>query len=151
MATVLNYCAEKISGDWICGWDDFMPEASPSSSYVLTGNPYEADVFLANYVHNDDIIRVRVGGSDLPVENGVAHYRINTSGAGYKDFLVEIFGTRVGANRDGFKRDTFRVAKKFSYYVATRHPRVPQPDNLQYLYFKTVYELFKLEKRCSKM
>ena len=55
------------------------------SSYVLVGQPYKAEVFIAAYdsTQNPDIL---VGGSPIPVNQGVGTFTGNTSSPGVKSW-----------------------------------------------------------------
>jgi len=55
------------------------------SNYVLLNEPYKAEIFIAAYdsTQNPDIL---VGGSPIPVQNGVGTFTGNTSSVGLKSF-----------------------------------------------------------------
>jgi gliding motility-associated protein GldM len=53
-----------------------MPKVVAPTSYVIIGQQYEADVFLAAY-SKTSAPEIVVGGSTLPVEDGMGKYRVS--------------------------------------------------------------------------
>jgi gliding motility-associated protein GldM len=70
-------------------------------SYVLVGEPYKAEIFIAAYdsTQNPDIL---VGGSPVKVVNGVGQYTGNTSAPGPKSFggVIKLKNKSTGEIKD---------------------------------------------------
>ncbi|MBQ3689107.1 MAG: gliding motility protein GldM [Bacteroidales bacterium] len=70
-------------------------------SYVLVGEPYKAEIFIAAYdsTQNPDIF---VGGSPVKVVNGVGQYTGNTSAPGPKSFggVIKLKNKSTGEIKD---------------------------------------------------
>lgn len=112
-SAVLNYCAKKVGGTDI-KFDKFTPAVSAPKSYVIQGEKYIADVFLSAYSSSADNISISVGGSGLPIKDGIAHYETGTSGVGERAYNVSI---NVKNPLTG-KTDTY--SKEFKYEVGQR-------------------------------
>lgn len=110
---VLNYCATKVGGVDI-KFDEFEPVASAKSSYIISGEKYEADVFLSARSSTANNISISVGGSSLPVEGGKAHYTAGTSGVGVRKYTVNI------NVRNPLDNTTKSYTKEFEYEVGQR-------------------------------
>ena len=111
---VLNYCALKVGGEDI-KFDKFAPIVSAAKSYIIQGEKYVADVSLGAYSSTADNISISVGGSGLPVKDGIAHYEVGTGNSvGEKIFNVSI---NVKNPLTG-KIDTY--SKEFKYEVGQR-------------------------------
>lgn len=79
---VLNKLLENINASDI-KFTDVEAKVVAPTSYVLTGQSYKADVFLAAFNKTADL-DAYVGGSKLPVENGFAKYSASASSEGLK-------------------------------------------------------------------
>jgi hypothetical protein len=67
------------------------------------GEDYELNVFLSNYVTNEDI-QMRVNGKQIPVKNGIGYYESKKG----KSFKVDIsLINQMTSRRDGFSK-TFK-------------------------------------------
>ena len=86
---ILNYCSNKMGADKIV-FDKFTPAVSAEKSYVISGDRYVADVFLSAYSSSADNISINVGGSNLPLKDGIARYETSTSGVGERTYKVSI-------------------------------------------------------------
>jgi len=64
-------------------FDNLEARVIAPTSYVLTGQEYKADVFLAAYSSTSNPT-ITVGGSSIPVENGLGKYSVRASGIGEK-------------------------------------------------------------------
>ncbi len=81
---VLNYFFNKIGGTDI-KFDNFKVAIAPKKGYVIKGEKFEADVYLAAYSSNPGSgVSISVNGSGLGVKDGVAHYESTSSELGKK-------------------------------------------------------------------
>ncbi len=111
---VLNYCAKKVGGEDI-KFDKFSPIVSAEKSYIIQGERYVADVSLGAYSSTADNISIAVGGSNLPLKDGVARYEVGTgSGVGEKSFNVSI------NVKNPLTGKTENYSKEFKYEVGQR-------------------------------
>jgi len=62
-------------------FDNFKAVAVPSSSYVIQGQPYKADVFLTASDSKSNPV-ITVNGSSLPIKDGVGTYTGGTGSVG---------------------------------------------------------------------
>lgn len=71
---------------------------SAPKSYLLVGDTYEADVFIAAYDSTQNPEITVNGGSALPVQNGVGKYKATASGVGNKTFngVIKLKNTATG-------------------------------------------------------
>lgn len=79
---VLNKLLENINASDI-KFTDVEAKVVAPTSYILTGQTYKADVFLAAFNKTADL-DAYVGGAKLPVENGFAKYSAGSSSEGLK-------------------------------------------------------------------
>ncbi len=80
-ADVVSYLLSKIDADDF-KFDQLEATVVAPTSYVLVGQPYEADVFISasSSTQNPEIV---VGGRPVPVENGKGKYRIVPTQEGF--------------------------------------------------------------------
>ncbi len=123
---VLNYCAAKVGGVDI-KFDEFEPVISAQKGYVISGDKYEADVFLSARSSTANNISINVAGSSLPVEQGKAHYVTTTSGVGSRKYTVNI------NVRNPLDNTTKTYTKEFEYEVGQRSVAV-QLDKMNVFY-----------------
>ncbi len=84
-SSVLSYLLSQI-GKTDMKFNAIRAVVSPTtSSYVLVGEPYKADIFVAAYDSTQDP-EILVGGSPLKVEKGVGKYTGSTGAVGVKSF-----------------------------------------------------------------
>jgi gliding motility-associated protein GldM len=81
---ILNYCLDKSSGKQELKFDAFNVAIAPKKSYLLRGEKFEADVYLAAYSKTANNVSISVNGSGLPVNQGVAKYSATAEGLGEK-------------------------------------------------------------------
>jgi len=113
-AAALNYCAKKVSGEEEVRLDSYEPVVSARKSYLISGETYEADVFLGAYSSTADNIKVYVGGSYIPMDQGKAHYKASASGLGVKKYTVKIDVVNP------LTKDVKSYTKEFEYEVGQR-------------------------------
>lgn len=123
---VLNYCATKVGGVEI-RFDEFEPVISASKGYVISGDKYEADVFLSARSSTANNISINVDGSNLPVEAGKAKYVTGTSSTGTKTYKVNI------NVKNPLNNEIKTYSKDFSYEVGQRSCSV-QLDKMNVFY-----------------
>lgn len=79
---ILNYLFNKIGGTDI-KFDQFKVALAPKTGYVIKGEKFEADVYLAAFSSNPGTgISLSVNGSGLPMKEGVAKYSTTPTGIG---------------------------------------------------------------------
>ncbi len=88
-SAVLNYFLEKCGGESIV-FDKFRVVSSPKKSYIIKGEKYESDIFLSASSQNIKGMSVTVGGSSLPVKEGVAKYTATAGSTGVKKYTATI-------------------------------------------------------------
>ncbi|MFZ9942612.1 MAG: gliding motility protein GldM [Bacteroidia bacterium] len=64
-------------------FDNLEARVIAPTSYVLNGQQYKADIFLAAFSSTSNPT-ITVGGSSIPVENGMGKYTVTASGVGEK-------------------------------------------------------------------
>ena len=64
-------------------FDNLEARVIAPTSYVLNGQQYKADIFLAAFSSTSNPT-ITVGGSTIPVENGMGKYTVTASGVGEK-------------------------------------------------------------------
>lgn len=113
-SAVLNYCAKKVSGEEDIRMDSYEPVISAPKGYVISGEKYEADVFLSAYSSTANNISISIDGSGRPVDKGKAHYEVTAGGIGTKKYNVSINvkNPLTGENKN--------YSKEFSYEVGQR-------------------------------
>ncbi len=79
---LLNYFFNKIGGD-VIKFENFKVAIAPKKSYLIRGDKFEADIYLAAYSSNPGTnVSISANGSGLPMNQGVAHYETTPSGLG---------------------------------------------------------------------
>ncbi len=113
-AAVLNFLVNQVGAESF-KVDAFIPISSAKKSYIIAGEPYESEITIgasSKSVYENMI--VKVNGSSLDVEDGVAKYSASTSGTGVKSYNVDITLT----NPTTGKTETY--SKEFEYEVGRR-------------------------------
>jgi gliding motility-associated protein GldM len=85
---VVNILLKQITGD-IVRFDRVVAKVVAPSSYILSGQEYKADLFVAAYSTTVDPI-IRVGGSTIKVEEGMGKYVVRTNATGLQTFKGSI-------------------------------------------------------------
>jgi gliding motility-associated protein GldM len=79
---LLNYFFGKVGGDQI-KFDQFKVAIAPKKAYLIRGDKFEADLFLAAYSSNPGTnVSISANGQGLSLNAGVAHYETTPSGIG---------------------------------------------------------------------
>ncbi len=86
--------------------------SSPKNSYIITGDKYEADVFLAPVISNDNNnLEITINGRRMPLQNGVAKLKVATRSIGEENYNV------VVKYKDPLSGETTTQKKSFNYKV----------------------------------
>lgn len=130
-ASVLNYLANKVGLVKDAKLDKFNVTASPKKSYIIKGEPYEAEIFLTAFAGESSKTKlsVSVGGRNLPINSdGKAVYKTVPNSLGEKKYSATITMTNpVTGKTDTYKND-------FSYEVGERSVAVSATEmNVFYL------------------
>lgn len=106
--------------------DAFAAVAVAPTSYVIQGQPYQAEVFLTAYdsKQNPDIF---IGGSKLPTKNGRGVYTVNTN----KEGVFSWVGTIRVQQTDGTIKEYTTPEQK---YQVARPSAVVSPDKMNVFY-----------------
>ena len=79
---LMNYFFNKIGGE-VIRFENFKVAIAPKKSYLIRGDKFEADIYLAAYSSNPGTnVSISANGSGLPLNQGVAHYETTPSGIG---------------------------------------------------------------------
>ena len=130
-AAVLNYLAAKVGmGKEEVVISDFMVIAAPEKSYVIKGDPYNANIFLTAAAGPDSGAKVKLSVNGRPLNldtDGVAQYSVNTSTIGPKTYTAsaEIYNP--------ITEKTSTYTKEFSYEVGERSVAI-SPTNMNVFY-----------------
>ena len=99
-SSVLSYLLSQI-GKTEMKFNAIKAVVNAKSSYVLVGQPYKAEIFIAAYdsTQNPDIL---VGGSPIPVNQGVGVFTGNTSSPGPRSFggVIKLKNKSTGEIKD---------------------------------------------------
>ncbi|MCB9081584.1 MAG: hypothetical protein H6555_07735 [Lewinellaceae bacterium] len=114
-AAVINYLAKNVGAESF-KVDNFIPISSARKSYVIAGEPYEAEISVgATSKSITQNVEIRVNGAALKAEDGVAKYSASTGGStGIKKYKVDVTLTNPSTG----KRETY--SKEFEYEVGRR-------------------------------
>ena len=81
--TLLNYFLKKVNGEEQVRLDEFRVAIAPKKAYLIRGDKFEADIYLAAYSKSPGAnISISANGSGLPLKEGVAHYETTPGGIG---------------------------------------------------------------------
>ena len=80
---LMNYFMDKVSGRIEIKFDKFKVAIAPKKAYLIRGDKFEADVYLAAYSSNPGQgVSISVNGSGLALKDGVAHFETTPSSIG---------------------------------------------------------------------
>lgn len=111
-AAILNFLAKQV-GSTVLEFDKFQPVASAEKGYVISGDKYEAEIFLSA-ASKQAKYTVSVNGRSLSVKDGVAKYSTTTSSTGEQKYNVSI------SLKNPFTGKTDNFKKTFKYEVGRR-------------------------------
>ncbi len=123
---ILNYFADKLNVTTVKP-DKFAPVISSDKNYVIRGEEFKGEIFLAAYSSTADNIQVSVDGRPLTVREGKAIFTDSPASIGAKEHEIAI---RLVNPLTG-ETETFR--KRFSYEVGERSVAVSL-DNMNVFY-----------------
>lgn len=98
-------------------FDTLAPKVIAPSSYVIEGQEYSADIFLAAMSSTSDP-EIVVNGANLDVSNGVGTYRLRASGPGEKKYAGIIKVKKPDNTFQEFKFENSYIVAKPSASVA---------------------------------
>jgi gliding motility-associated protein GldM len=87
-ASILNYLKGKAGGETL-EFDSYRIVSSPKKGYVISGETYETEIFLAAASSNPGSVTMTVNGSPVSVDAGVAKYSASTSQTGKKTYRAK--------------------------------------------------------------
>ncbi len=122
---ILNHFAGKMN--ITVKPDKFAPVIAADKSYVIRGEEFKGEIFLAAYSSTADNIAVSVDGRALPVRDGKAVFVVNPNSVGTKqhEMIIRLTNPLTG------EAETYR--KQFSYEVGDRSVTV-SADKMNVLY-----------------
>lgn len=110
---LLNHFLKKTEVNTIKP-DAFIPVVAAEKSYVIRGEPYQSEIFLAAYSSTADNIKMWVDGNPLEVRNGKAAFNSRTSSIGPRQHKMRVELT------DPVTGEVKRFDKTFGYEVGER-------------------------------
>ncbi len=122
---ILNYFLEQTNST--VKPDSYIPVVASDKSYVISGEQYEAELFLAAYSSTADNLFVKVDGQRIPIRNGKAVFKRNPNRLGEHNHELLVGMT------DPITGETKTFKKKFSYEVGERSVTV-SADKMNVLY-----------------
>jgi gliding motility-associated protein GldM len=130
---LLNYFFGLVGGKEI-KFDQFKVAIAPKKAYLIRGDKFEADVYLAAYSSNPGTdVSISVNGSGLSMRDGVAKYETTPSGLGKQTVKASasIKNPLTGATTNavgefeyevGEKSATVSAEKMNVFYVGVDNP-----------------------------
>lgn len=115
-ASLVNNMAE-LAGGRVVEFDAFFPVVSAKKSYLIAGEPFEAEISVGTYSSqiNPSDIGIFVNGSKIPVGNdGKAKYSARTEGLGEKTLKLDaqVRNPLTGEISKGSSTFTYEVGQK---------------------------------------
>lgn len=98
-------------------FDTLAPKVIAPSSYVIEGQEYVADIFLAAMSSTSDP-EITVGGSSLTVSGGVGQYKLRASGIGEKKYAGVIKVKKPDNTFESYPFESSYIVAKPSASVA---------------------------------
>lgn len=106
--SLLNHLVKKISAKPV--HDEYKALISADKSYVIRGEPLNAEIFLGAYSSTTDNISVKVNNQAVPVRNGKAIYNRQANQLGDQVLDVEITARDPLNNKVTTYREQYRYA-----------------------------------------
>jgi gliding motility-associated protein GldM len=131
-AAALNYLGKKVGiGKEDVVIDGFAVVAAPEKSYIIKGEPYNADIFLtaAAGPNSGTKVKLSVNGRPLSLDSkGKGQYSVNTSVTGPKKY------TATAKVYNPITEETTTYTKEFTYEVGERSVAIsPSKMNVFYV------------------
>lgn len=114
---ILGHLAQKAGGKNIV-FDNFEVVSAPKKSYIIKGEQFESDIFLAASSSNVKGLSVKVNSQSLPVKDGVAKFTESANSTGIKKYKASITMTNPVTGQ------VTNVEKQFEYEVGERSVNV---------------------------
>lgn len=144
-ATVINTLFSTI-GATDLKFDAVAPRVIPKSNYLISGDKYEADLFIAAFSTTDTSSRVLIGDAydtikneltgnvkEIPVVNGMGKYLVESAGVGPHSYgaIIRVFNATTGEYKN------YPVKSGDSYkleYMVAPPMAVVSPTKMNVLY-----------------
>ncbi len=118
---ILNYLLNKVGASEAPVISGFEAVSSPTKSYVISGEPYETELFLGATDMASTAVTIKVDGQKLPVKNGKAQFSIPARESGIHEYTVEY--SFVNPINGLVEKDTrtfeYEVGERFANVAAT--------------------------------
>jgi gliding motility-associated protein GldM len=112
--SLLNYFADKVNIKEI-KFDGFKVAIAPKNGYIIQGEKFEADVYLAAYSTNPGSgVSISVNGGGIATKDGVGHYTATAGELGKKKV------TASASIKNPMTGETKTVNGEFEYEVGRR-------------------------------
>ncbi|MEO1262437.1 MAG: gliding motility protein GldM [Bacteroidota bacterium] len=110
---VLNHFAEKLNVTTVKP-DQFTPVIASDKNYVIRGEQYKGEIFLAAYSSTADNISVKVDGRPLEVREGKAVFTSSPSSIGVRqhEMSIELTNPLTGQTETYSKQFTYEVGER---------------------------------------
>jgi hypothetical protein len=112
--TLLSYLQNQIR---FCGYiEDFRVIIEPTSSTVISGEKFKANIYLAAHtIFNDSILSISANGSELNHKNGIANYESTPKKVGRHNILATI------TRRNSLTSQTETIQGEIKYEVIPKY------------------------------
>lgn len=132
--SLLNYFLGKVNGEETIRFDKFKVAIAPKKAYLIRGEKFEADVYLAAFSSNPGTnVSISVNGQGLSLNEGVGRYETTTSDLGEKTVKAvasirnPLTGTSTSAEGEfkyevGEKSVTVSAEKMNVFYIGVENP-----------------------------
>jgi gliding motility-associated protein GldM len=116
---VLDRLKEGLTDD-IVYVTNFEAKVIPNNgTYITVGSEYSADIFLAASTRQEATIKV--GGTEVPVENGVGKYKLTASSEGEKEYTGVITTKRSNGKEETYTfKGSYTALKPLAVISATK-------------------------------
>ncbi len=111
---LLSYLQNQIN---FCGYiGDFRVIIEPTSSTVISGEKFKANIYLAAHtIFNDSILSISANGSELNHKNGIANYESTPKKVGRHNILATI------TRRNSLTSQTETIHGEIKYEVIPKY------------------------------
>lgn len=110
---ILNYFADKLNVTSVKP-DQFTPVIATNDNYVIRGEQFKGEIFLAAYSSTADNISVAVDGQPLNVNDGKAVFVTNPSSIGSRqhEMTIQLTNPLTGQTESYSKQFTYEVGER---------------------------------------
>jgi gliding motility-associated protein GldM len=118
-AQVLDLLKAGLTDDIVIV-NNFEAKVIPNNgTYITVGSEYSADIFLAASTRQEATIKV--GATEVPVENGVGKYKLTASSEGEKEYTGVITTKRSNGKEESYTfRGSYTALKPLAVISATK-------------------------------